>query len=234
MDSTQDDFFQLKADFIPLTVIKLTQHNIDGIQSQLIKTIHKAPKYFQQAPVLIDLSELKTQHELDIEGLLSTFRNHQLIPVAIRGIEKEIEQKAQQQGLAILKKSSFKEEKSATTPVATTKSHQSLTKIITKPIRAGTQVYAKGGDLIILAAVNPGAECFADGNIHVHGPLRGRALAGINGDNNARIFCKSLEAELIAIAGYYQINEKLAVPTIPGNGMIQIYLENEKLQITTI
>lgn len=80
-------------------------------------------------------------------------------------------------------------------------------KIITTPIRSGQQVYAPGGDLIVLAAVSAGAEILADGNIHVYGPLRGRALAGVQGDTNARIFCQSLEAELISIAGHFKLDE---------------------------
>ena len=81
--------------------------------------------------------------------------------------------------------------------------------VITTPVRSGQQVYAKGGDLIIIAPVSAGAEVLADGNIHIYGPLRGRALAGVSGDKSARIFCQSLEAELISIAGSYKVNEDL-------------------------
>lgn len=82
-------------------------------------------------------------------------------------------------------------------------------KVITTPVRSGQQVYARGGDLIILAPVSHGAEILADGNIHVYGPLRGRALAGVMNNIKANIFCQSLEAELVSIAGTYQINESL-------------------------
>ena len=81
-------------------------------------------------------------------------------------------------------------------------------RLITTPIRSGQQVYAQGGDLIIAASVSPGAELLADGNIHVYGTLRGRALAGINGNENARIFCYGLEAELVSIAGQYKVFEE--------------------------
>ncbi|NHO64573.1 septum site-determining protein MinC [Aestuariicella hydrocarbonica] len=83
------------------------------------------------------------------------------------------------------------------------------TKVITTPVRSGQQIYAAGGDLIVLAPVSAGAELLADGNIHVYGPLRGRALAGVNGNTEARVFCQSLEAELISIAGYFRVNEDL-------------------------
>ncbi|HSJ79948.1 MAG TPA: septum site-determining protein MinC [Thiobacillus sp.] len=78
------------------------------------------------------------------------------------------------------------------------------TRIIDKPLRSGQRVYAAGGDIVVLAAVNPGAEVIADGSIHVYAPLKGRALAGARGDVTARIFTTHLEAELVSIAGVYR------------------------------
>jgi septum site-determining protein MinC len=95
------------------------------------------------------------------------------------------------------------------------------------------QIYAKDTDLIVTAPVSAGAELLADGNIHVYGPLRGRALAGVQGNANARIFCRSLEAELVSIAGYYLTREDMQ--TLPENhGMIQIYLDNEQVRIEAL
>lgn len=85
----------------------------------------------------------------------------------------------------------------------------SNTKVITDPVRSGQQIYARGGDLIVLSSVSHGAELLADGHIHIYGPLRGRALAGVTGDTSAHIFCQSLEAELISIAGQYKISEDI-------------------------
>ena len=82
-------------------------------------------------------------------------------------------------------------------------------KIVRAPIRSGQQVYAPGGDLILLAQVSAGAEILADGNIHAYAPMRGRALAGVRGDNNACFFCQSLEAELVSIAGEYKLSDDL-------------------------
>ena len=70
-------------------------------------------------------------------------------------------------------------------------------------------MYAKGGDLIVLSSISHGAECLADGNIHIYGTLRGRALAGIHGDTSSHIFCHSLEAELVSIAGRYLLTDYL-------------------------
>jgi septum site-determining protein MinC len=81
------------------------------------------------------------------------------------------------------------------------------TRIIDKPLRSGQRVYAAGGDIVVLAAVNPGAEVIADGSIHVYAPLKGRALAGARGDTSARIFTTRLEAELVSIAGVYRTFE---------------------------
>lgn len=104
------------------------------------------------------------------------------------------------------------------------------TKMVYTPVRSGQQIYAKDGDLIVLAAVSPGAEILADGNIHVYGPLRGRALAGINGNTKARIFCQSLEAELVSIAGQYKISEDLQQQSGWRSG-VQIALDDDKLAV---
>jgi septum site-determining protein MinC len=77
------------------------------------------------------------------------------------------------------------------------------TRFVDKPLRSGQRIHVKG-DLVVLAAVNPGAEVIADGSIHVYAPLKGRALAGARGDTQARIFTTWLEAELVSIAGIYR------------------------------
>ena len=81
------------------------------------------------------------------------------------------------------------------------------TLVIDRPLRSGQQVYARGGDLVVLAAVNAGAEVIADGSIHIYAPLRGRALAGASGATTARIFTTRFEAELVSIAGIYRTFE---------------------------
>ncbi|MBY0341199.1 MAG: septum site-determining protein MinC [Rhodocyclaceae bacterium] len=79
--------------------------------------------------------------------------------------------------------------------------------VIDKPLRSGQRIYARGGDLVVLAMVSAGAEVIADGNIHIYAPLRGRALAGAQGDQKARIFTTSFEAELVSIGGVYRTFE---------------------------
>jgi septum site-determining protein MinC len=103
-------------------------------------------------------------------------------------------------------------------------------RLVTQPVRSGTQIYARGGDLVITATVSPGAEIAADGNIHVYGALRGRALAGAGGDREARIFCSRFEAELVSIAGRYLVSEQL--PPEQHGLAVQIALVEDALTIT--
>lgn len=105
-------------------------------------------------------------------------------------------------------------------------------KIVTTPVRSGQQIYAEGGDLIVTASVGAGAELLADGNIHVYGALRGRALAGVKGNQSARIFCHSLEAELVSIAGQYRISEDLQKSE--WHKACQIFLADGKMAIQAL
>ena len=101
------------------------------------------------------------------------------------------------------------------------------TLLITEPVRSGQRIFADRGDLVVVASVGSGAELIAQGNIHVYGRLRGRALAGVNGDKTARIFCQSLEAELVAIAGLYQTSDDLD-PAVRQR-RVQAYLKEQTL-----
>jgi septum site-determining protein MinC len=99
--------------------------------------------------------------------------------------------------------------------------------LVTQPVRSGQQLYAAEGDLVVIAPVSRGAELLADGNIHVYGPMRGRALAGMSGDSSSRIFCRQLDADLVSIAGVYQVSEQFD-PAFLGKS-VQIRLDGERL-----
>ena len=103
------------------------------------------------------------------------------------------------------------------------------TRMVTTPVRSGQRIYARNSDLIITAQVSAGAEVIADGCIHIYGSLRGRALAGAQGDEAARIFCRDLQAELLAIAGRYKVAEDIA-DDVRGRP-VQIRLDGDKLCI---
>ena len=118
-------------------------------------------------------------------------------------------------------------------PAAAAEPAPSGTLVLDKPLRSGQQVYARGGDLVVLAMVSPGAEVIADGNIHIYAPLRGRALAGARGDANARIFTTCFEAELTSVAGVYRTFEPGSEKSLTGKP-VQIRLEGEKLVLEAL
>src|SRR5690606_12511809 len=177
---------------------------------------------------------------IDFIELGELCREYGLVPVAIRGGSEEQSVSASVAGLPRLpaavtgKSSDIIPEVAAQISIREVEIEVpvSANRVITTPIRSGQQVYAPGGDLVIIAPVSAGAEILADGKIHVYGPLRGRALAGVKGDTNARIFCQSLEAELISIAGNYKVNEDLQKEHWKGN--IQARLEGDELGISLL
>jgi len=221
---SKTDCFQLKADFLPITILRLVRLEMDLLQSQLENITLKAPQYFANAPIIVDFSALnETSEQMDVKQICALLRQYQMQPIASRGLP---EQKILPNLTEIVQKSAPVKTKAKETPSV-------ITKIITKPVRAGTQIYAKDSDLIVLSSVNAGAEVIADGNIHVYGPLRGRALAGTNGNSDARIFCKQLEAELVSIAGHYLVKEQMKGHTVQ-EGLVQIFLVNNELAIEVL
>jgi septum site-determining protein MinC len=104
--------------------------------------------------------------------------------------------------------------------------------ILRTPLRSGQVVYAEQADAIALSHVNAGAELIADGNIHVYGALRGRALAGAHGNEEARIFTKSLEADLVAIAGCYMRSDE--IPENRRGKPAQVYLEGDQIKLADL
>jgi len=219
------DCFQLKADFLPITILRFLRHETDLLQSQLETMTQRAPQYFSNTPIIVDFSALnEASDQMDIKQICDLLRQYHMQPIAARGLKN-------QNTLPLL--SDVTTKPAQITKTKTKETSRIPSKIVTKPVRAGTQIYAKDTDLIIMASVNAGAEVIADGNIHIYAPLRGRALAGANGDIDARIFCKQLEAELISIAGHYLVNEKMKTDNIAQN-MVQVYLTNNKLQIEIV
>jgi len=102
----------------------------------------------------------------------------------------------------------------------------------TAPVRSGQQVYAENRDLTVLTAVGAGAEVIADGSIHIYGALRGRALAGAQGNEKARIFCREFHAELVAVAGHYKVLED--IPKELRGKAVQVWLEKDQLNIAAL
>ncbi|NOZ54981.1 MAG: septum site-determining protein MinC [Gammaproteobacteria bacterium] len=258
-----DSAIEIKGSVFTLPVLKIKSTQLAQIELALKQHLSKSLSFFRNAPIVIDLESTKQlQPGLDFEQLNTLLRGQQLVPVAVQKGSLEQHLAAESAGLAILTgqlsksvKSDISPTKSADdtalamdespqeqpnvsaqsgSPVTAPQDTGSVpTKIISQPIRSGQRIYARGCDLIVLAAVNAGAEIMADGNIHIYAPLRGRALAGVTGGENNRIFCHSFEAELVAIAGSYRVFED-TVPSGVFKKPVQIYLRGEQLDIVPI
>lgn len=228
----QEACFQLKASFMPCTVLHIKRFNLNELEHQLQATIRQAPNLFTGSPVAIELDKANPEGTFDFVELKRILLKNGLVPIGVRGGSEEQREAAMLDGFPLLATS-----KSAVSqPIKKKKDEQTqnqYSKLITTPVRSGMQIYAKEGDLIVTASVSPGAELFADGNIHVYGNLRGRAFAGTQGNMHARIFCRTLEAELVSIAGYYLTKEDMRAPSNQ-NGMVQIYLENAQVRIEAV
>lgn len=231
LEVEQKSCFQFRANFLPCTVLQITRYDWEALEQQLLTTIANAPPFFTDLPVVIDLDKIKSLGVLNFAKLKEVLLANKMIPVGIRGGSEEQHLAATLAGLPILTASRLSaaeaKPKKKEEPVAR------LTKLVTTPIRSGMQVYARESDLIVTAAVSQGAELLADGNIHVYGSLRGRVLAGVQGNLQARIYCRTLDAELVSIAGYYLTKEDILNSPL-GDGMKQIYLENEQVRIDVL
>jgi len=217
--------FTLKGSLFTLTTLVLESDDLAGIEHQLVQAVKQAPNFFDNTPVVIDLKKMDEKSFVDFQLLLGLLRQFKLIPVGISGGALDWQKHAMAAGLAILADN----KKSQESHSIQNNSVKSRTKVITTPVRSGQQIYAQGGDLIVLAPVSVGAELLADGHIHVYNALRGRALAGVLGDTSAHIFCMSLEAELVSIAGQYKVSEQLLESGWKVSANIELYEGNLKI-----
>ncbi|MDX1900800.1 MAG: septum site-determining protein MinC [Gammaproteobacteria bacterium] len=221
--------FQFKASFAPCTVFEIIHHDLDQLGQQLTDAVKRAPDFFQGVPVVIDFAKLGSILSPDFVGLKKLLSDNGLVPVGVRHVNETQHEAAVSAGLPLLAdgKSTIIEKSTKKT------SKPSVSKLITTQVRSGMQVYARDADLIVVSSVSPGAELLADGHIHVYGPLRGRALAGVQGNTDARIFCQTLEAELVSIAGYYLTKEDIQRLS-ENHDMIQVYLDGEQVKIEPV
>ena len=205
--------------------------------AELTRQIELSPRFFLNAPVVLDLRNTdgftEQQEFADAKTIL---RHHTLVLVGVQNALPVQVAAAAACGLATFAPSATQpSRRPASKPQAAVVAAPVTVpavkaRLVTQPVRSGTQLYARGGDLVVTAAVSPGAEIVADGNIHVYGALRGRALAGADGDHDARIFCSRFEAELVSIAGRYLVSEQLP-PDLHGLA-VQVALVDDVLTIT--
>lgn len=206
-----------------------------AFEHELQQQIGRSPRFFQNAPVVLDLRGVENLTEAaEFETIRDDLKELTLTLVGVQNAQPAQLEAAAAAGLASFAPTSGggQPRAAAAPPAAPTAAPPAAPKarLVTEPVRSGMQIYARGSDLIVTAPVSAGAELVADGNIHIYGVLRGRALAGAGGDNSARIFCARLEAELVSIAGHYLISEQL--PAGVQSAPVQIALVDDQLTIT--
>lgn len=220
--------FQLRAASLTLLTLKVQAPDDPDFFPRLATMLSLAPGFYRNAPIVLDLSATGAKPPVDMGEFCTRLRALGINPVGVQRANAAWERAAAAIGLPPFPAGRAAEASAAKAAATAPAKAAGGTKIIAEPVRSGRQVYAHKGDLIVLGAVSHGAELLADGHIHVYGPLRGRALAGMSGDKSARIFCRAMDAELVSVAGIYMVSEQLD-PALAGKPA-QIRLDGETLR----
>ena len=224
--------FKLKGRLFTFTVIQLLDVDKAAFSQQIVEMVNQAPKLFENSSVVLDCSQVDVEI-LDLNWVYDCIRAQGIVPVAIQGGNAVVNRSAQALGLAVLNASSSHDKVLMETAFETAQTPQDSRVALVKakrvngPIRSGQQVVSKGADLVITGSVSYGAEILSEGHIHIYGALRGKALAGIAGDQGASIFCQSLDAELVSIAGFYLVRDAMEQYT----GPCHIFLQDDQIKI---
>ena len=217
-----------------LGVILVLLNRVDppGLADEMHKMLGGRPDTFNHEAVVLDFSELDLSESIDWSGLLSLLRRYRLQPIGVRGLADEKHLAGvRRAGLAMLDDApttTGKRPQESTTPASSIERPEpaappgpmAATLYIDRFVRSGQQIYAQGGDLVLLSGISPGSEVIADGNIHCFGPLAGRALAGARGDTNARIIATSFGPELVSVAGIYRTFERGVPESFAGRAVV--------------
>jgi len=251
---------EIKISTVVAVAALLGDTDLAKVSAALSQVTGGTPDYFEDEFTVIDLGNLlapPVPGSIAWPELIALFRSHRLNPVAVRNAPESLEDEIRAFGLSIdgmdqsrtfeltpppsppqaeLSAAATAAPTPAPKPVAaqiaetTAATTAVVTKVIDTPVRSGQRVYARGGDLVVMATVNPGAEVIADGSIHVYAPLRGRALAGAAGSSEARIIATSMEAELVSIGGVYRTFEDGWPKELKGQA-VQVLLQDERLEL---
>jgi septum site-determining protein MinC len=225
------ELFQVRGHLYNLVTLRLIEPEDHRFFPQLQNAIARAPEFFRHAPVVLDATAVAGRPPPNMAEFARRLRQQRLVPVGVQNGDEAWTQAALNAGLGLFPPGRPAEmlrrqdapqagPQEAARPVAEPDpavqpapaqagDGPGAATIITEPVRAGQQIHARGGDLVVLAPVSPGAELLAEGHVHVYSSLRGRAHAGIGGNHDARIFCYSLHAQLVSIAGLYLVNAEI-------------------------
>lgn len=255
MSVSMQDFEQageLKVGQVGIANLRIRTLDVERLAAEMRERVTRAPNLFSRAAVIVDFGGLsQVPDAATARRLLDELRHAGVLPVALAYGTRENEALAQELGLPLLARFRAQYETSpgseavaevaaARAPAAVepapepprTEAPVAMSLMHVTPVRSGQQVYAQGRDLVVAANVGAGAEVIADGSIHIYGPLRGRALAGAQGNEKARIFCREFHAELVAIAGRYKVIEE--VPQELRGKAVQVWLEDDSLRMAEI
>ncbi|MCO6523874.1 MAG: septum site-determining protein MinC [Candidatus Schmidhempelia sp.] len=197
-----ESVIEFKGSSFTLPVIHLNSTEPKAIQSALQAKIQQAPNLLTKAAVVINVSLL--DDNFDIMAISKAIRLTGINIIGFSGCNAIKKKRLIKTGFTILN-----EGKTASRLTVKQKSSWQPPLYLTTPLRSGQQVYAKDRDLVVYNLVNTGAEIIADGNIYIFNSLRGKAIAGASGRQDAKIFCTHIEAELVSIAGNYWISEQI-------------------------
>jgi septum site-determining protein MinC len=231
---------ELKGTTFTISVLHISDGKPERIRQLLAAKVAQAPQFFNCAPLVINVERLTDIP--DFEQLKELVESEDFVLVGITGTQNEaMKTAAKAAGLAVMASGKSRkaelppekapipapmvEVKAAPAPLVPSKVHVG-------PVRSGQQLYAAGTSLVILGSVSPGAEVIADDSIHIYGTLRGRAIAGAKGNTQARIYCQQLQAELLSIAGTFQLSDALPAGLI--QQPVHVRLDNEQLRIDHI
>lgn len=211
----------VRARMLPIQRLRIDTLDATELSQRLDATIKQAPALFQRAPVALDLSPVIEQlTESNLTSVLTQCREHGLIVFALAGPKTELLPWCDQFQLAWQDEHDKPAKARAHTPTLSTQ-------VVTQPVRSGQQIYARDAHLIVMNQVSAGAEIIADGNIHVFGKLRGRAMAGVQGWAQAEIVCQQMDADLVAIAGLYRVRDDLPEAA----GAARIYRLEDEIRV---
>lgn len=248
MDTT--DACDLRFGQVGIACVRVRRVDAAALCDELERRVRAAPQMFARAAVVLDLSHLlDLPDDGAVDALLEAVRSAGMLPVGLAYGTSETEALASRMGLPLIAKFRAAYEPAVAAPATETQPAAPVARpepILAPPesghalgaqhhdgsVRSGQQVYARDRDLIVTGAIANGAEVIADGNIHIYGGLRGRAMAGAQGDEKARIFVSGFRAELVAIAGQYRVFEQIP-PELEGQS-VQCWLEGEKLLIARL
>lgn len=231
--------FRLRGSNYSLLTLRLLTGDVQAVLPALGDQFRRAPGFLRFAPIAIGLDDLGGE-QVDFPALIAGLRALEILPIGVVGGPQLLRASAAGAGLPTLRPAGQREtEVEAPSPVAAPPvamaplpearpAPAAKTMVVNQNIRAGQRIYAEGSDLIVIGSVNAGSEVISDGNIHIYGALRGRAVAGASEDGTARIFAQNFDPELVAISGFYAVREGLTPASI-GKG-VQVRLDGEQLR----